>query len=179
MGENRVSFRRIGELDIQLVRSWRNSDHVRLQMINQDVISSDDQLAWFRTLQYSKSRHYLYSFGGMDIGVVNLKPLREETDFEAGIYCGQREFLGHPINISAALGFYDFEFGQNGFRRSRAVVLPSNEPALRLNKFLGYEAKGEDTKGVLTLELTSEAFFSRRTLFQRFLNHVDTSGLEA
>ena len=154
MQANVVSFRKIDEFDIQLVRSWRNSDHVRLQMINQDFISPEQQISWFKTLQKKEEHHFIYSHGVHDVGLVSISTLDSPGVFEAGIFCGRTDYLGNSINIAAAMGLYDYGFQTLGNRKAKVRVLRENSSALRLNNFLGFERINDWAGKVVELELT-------------------------
>lgn len=169
MQENVVTFRKIDEFDIQLVRSWRNSDHVRLQMINQDYISPEQQISWFKTLHEKGEHHFIYSQGIHDVGVVSLKTLDSPGVFEAGIFCGRTDYLGNPINIAAAMGLYDYGFQNLGNRRSRVRVLRENSSALRMNDFLGYERISEGDERVIELELTRDKYELNKNRLMRIV----------
>jgi RimJ/RimL family protein N-acetyltransferase len=43
----RIQLRPIEYEDIQLIRSWRNRDDIRRWFINSDVISEEEQIAWW------------------------------------------------------------------------------------------------------------------------------------
>ena len=82
--------------DIQLLRYWRNLDHVRQRMVFQEIIGRDQQREWFNELNNGKVNYFIYSLDDKDIGSVHLTTLdSHEKTFEAGIFCGDQNFLRH------------------------------------------------------------------------------------
>lgn len=153
-----IHLRKVTESDLQLMRSWRNSDHVRLNMLNQDLISPEQQLRWFTNSKISGEHHFIYTHGFHDVGVVSIKPSPVPRVFEAGIYCGRHDYLGSSINIAAALWLYDYGFQLPGDNRFKARVLRANTAALRMNESLGYELVGDYGEDTVELELTRAKF---------------------
>jgi hypothetical protein len=167
--KNIVSFRKIDEFDIQLVRFWRNSDHVRLQMIDQEYISPEQQISWFKTLDKKGEHHFIYSYGVHDVGVVSIKTLGSPGVFEAGIFCGRTDYLGNPINIAAAMGLHDYGFHTLGNRKSKVRVLRENSSALRMNNFLGFERTNNGDEKIIELELTRDKYELSKTKLIRVI----------
>jgi RimJ/RimL family protein N-acetyltransferase len=139
-------------------------------MINQDFISPEEQIDWFKTLHKKREHHFIYSHGIDDVGLVSIKTLDSPGFFEAGIFCGRTDYLGNAINIAAAIGLYDYGFEVLGHTRSRARVLRANSSALRMNKSLGYELISEDDEKVIELELTRENFELNKSKLLRFVD---------
>ena len=163
MLSDRPSFRSLEFSDIQLVRSWRNSDHIRLKMIDQRVISRSEQVAWFRGLSPVGVHYFIYSLGEVDVGMLSINQVDNSLEFEAGIFCGDKSFLGHWINLSAAFGLYDYAFSSLGMESAFAQVLVDNSAAVRLNSFLGYQTSSISAEGVLHLRLSREDYLKKRS----------------
>ena len=98
-----AELRAITVEDIQLLRYWRNLDHVRSQMINGDLIGKENQKKWFNDLDKNNTKYFIYSLNKKDVGNVNISKIDYKKTFEAGIFCGDLTFLDHWINI---LGLY-------------------------------------------------------------------------
>jgi RimJ/RimL family protein N-acetyltransferase len=143
-------------------------------MIDQRFISPATQIKWFESLKSSDEMHFVYHLGSEDIGVVNIKP-DSKREFIAGIYCGNPDYLGHPVNVSAAVALYNFAFSTLNFELSKAKVLETNSAALRLNLFLGYEISRTEA-GLCHLELRSEEFFTRSSVFGPFVSKAAIDG---
>lgn len=126
--------------DLQLVRYWRNLDHVRKRMVMKNLIGRDGQREWYDGIDSDTDHYFIYSLGTRDIGCVNLKSISvDERTFEGGIFCGDAQYLSHWVNIWACLRMYDYGFFELNLDTSYATILADNKAALNLNKSLGYE----------------------------------------
>ena len=67
-----AELRAITVEDIQLLRYWRNLDHVRSQMINGDLIGKENQKKWFNDLDKNNTKYFIYSLNKKDVGNVNI-----------------------------------------------------------------------------------------------------------
>lgn len=172
MAKEVVYFRRVTESDIQLVRFWRNSEHVRLNMLYQDLIHPDQQVSWFKTAQINGEHHFIFSHGVHDVGMVSIKASDTPSIYEAGIFCGRADYLGSSINVAAAMGLYDYGFRLPGNNRFRARVLRTNTAALRMNESLGYERVVEHDEEVVELELTQANYEASKAKLSRFVPWV-------
>jgi RimJ/RimL family protein N-acetyltransferase len=122
-----LRFREITNDDLQLLRYWRNLSHVREGMATQNLISVEGQRRWFQTLDMKTNRHYVYGLGENDIGSANITRINlTEGNFEAGIYCGNENFLKHWVNICACLYIYDVAFDLLGLSQANAIILDNN-----------------------------------------------------
>ena len=63
-----ASMRAIDFDDIQLLRYWRNLDHVNQRMVIQDYIGRDGQRKWFAQLNSETVKYFIFSLGVKDIG---------------------------------------------------------------------------------------------------------------
>lgn len=135
----KLEFRIAENDDLQLIRFWRNSDHVRNNMVFRGLVARDEQRIWFSSLQSDISRYYIYGLGNHDVGVVSMTNIsREQKSFEAGIFCGDINYIGHWINVWAYVHLYDIAFEELGLFVSFATILNKNDSAISLNKGLGY-----------------------------------------
>lgn len=153
-----LSVRPLGEEDLNQVLIWRNSDHVRNEMLSQAVISEADHLNWWAQTRETLEEHFIYTYVGEDVGLLSMKPRVEERTFEAGIYCGEQKFLGHFINFSALVWLYDYAFLRKGMFSAYSQVRAENLRALRLNTFLGFIKHSEDTPGIFLLKLEKATY---------------------
>jgi RimJ/RimL family protein N-acetyltransferase len=132
-------------------------------MVDQRIISYEDQQSWFRSLSPVASRYFIYSSNGIDVGSTYLTQIDLQNRIcSAGIFCGNRDFLGHGVNVSALLWLYLHSFEDLGLARVSATVDRSNHRALRLNYAFGFETVGRDNAEYLQLELVASKFAQRR-----------------
>jgi RimJ/RimL family protein N-acetyltransferase len=167
---NKASLRSIEFDDIQLLRYWRNLDHVRSLMVMTNYIAKDDQRKWFERLNFDSVKYYIFSLDMKDIGCVNLTKINlSEKTFEGGVFCGDANFLNHWINIWACIKIYNYGFFELNLETSFATVLKNNKPALNLNKSLGYKFIDDSNHNIARLILSRNDYVKSTEKIQRYL----------
>ena len=134
-----VNLREAQDLDKLKIYNWRNLDHVRLLMREPDLISMEDHLQWFKSIDQKKNILLIYGFNQKDIGVISIRDIND-LNYEAnlGAYVGDIDFLGSPYNVLAILLAYNYCFEKLKINKIRTSIHKSNKSALRLNKTLGF-----------------------------------------
>ncbi len=131
--------------DIELVRMWRNSKHVRSNMIYTKIISSQQQLSWFEGLN-SNQHYYIITTKDIKIGLIDVKNIDWQLKTgEAGIFIGDLQYTESPIALNAILALMDHYFIELELTSLKAKVLKKNTTALFMNQKLGYQITHEDT----------------------------------
>ena len=100
-----ITLERLKEADIELVRQWRNSDPVRLNMAYREIISPEQQLQWFRSVDNLENNYLLIYYKGEKIGLLNDKNVDwEARTSESGLFLGRTEFYSTfvPYQIGRA-----------------------------------------------------------------------------
>lgn len=134
-----ITLTPVSEKNKELVRLWRNAEHVRTGMIHQEMISKKEHEQWFDRLNPEKDLYFIFSSGSEDMGVVNLKNIDvENKTAEAGIFTGNKEYLDTPQPVYTVLALMDLAFFYLGMETLFATILHSNENAVKFNHALGY-----------------------------------------
>lgn len=165
------AFLRTIELDdIQLLRYWRNLDHVRNRMVMTNYIERNVQRKWFEGLNNNLVRYFIFSLDSKDIGCVNLTKINfHEKTFEGGIFCGDPSYLSHWVNIWACVSLYNHAFFELDLEKSYATILKDNRPALSLNKSLGYKFIEDAQENIGRFVLTRDEYILASKKIQRYL----------
>jgi RimJ/RimL family protein N-acetyltransferase len=123
--------------DLELVRFWRNSDHIKKYALNQKEISADDQKKWFEKLKYSEDEYFIISIKDEKCGLIwyNLDHDRVITGFY--IYKQERQNSLTPFKIVTI--FHNYLFNEKKFDQIFCKIQPDNTRAIRFNLSLGYE----------------------------------------
>lgn len=158
-----IQVRRLGFDDLQLLRYWRNKDHVREWMVDQRRIGYLEQQHWFNSLSDTSDHYFVYSFEHTDIGSVNLTHVDIPSgSFSAGIFCGNSEFLRHKANVCALIWLYSYAFEKLKLNEALATVNVRNTSARRLNLAIGFTPHEVSSKGFDLLKLTRSEFLTRK-----------------
>lgn len=167
---SKASLRTVEYDDIQLLRYWRNLDHVRSRMVMTNYIERDGQRRWFEGLNVDSVRYYIFSLDMKDVGCVNLNKINvTERTFEGGIFCGDITFLNHWINVWAAIKIYNYAFFELNLDTSFATILKDNAPALKLNESLGYKFIEDINQNTGRFILTRQDYVKSSEKIQRYL----------
>lgn len=168
-------LREVKSTDLEQLRVWRNRDDIRLNMLDQRVISSQMQQAWYNKIQEAKDQlNLVISYQGNAIGAANLKTTADNLnneDLEPGFYIGDESLRGSMLAFAPAILLNDLAFERFNARGLYAQVLITNKAALKFNKLLGYMVENEDNSWVsmkLTKDAHERASAGMRKILQRW-----------
>lgn len=164
-----VELRSLSIEELDLVRSWRNSEEVSQHMFFQYKISEVDQLKWFKRLN-KESIYLTIHFNDEKLGLINIKNINwVEISGEAGIFVGLEKYKGSIVPTYAIYCLMDAAFTNLGFNKLFATIKKSNLNAIKLNQELGYKLIHEDESAV-KMHITREEYEiqkSRNTYIQK------------
>lgn len=166
-----IKLKRLGKDNIEQVRLWRNSESVKKWMEFQEEISQEAQLKWFNNLDQRIQFYYIIEYKGKDIGLVNIKNIKNSSG-EGGIFIAEQEYLNGTAGLEAILAMYDYGFNVLNLNCITAHILESNTRAIRFNRSLGFK-KLEDQEGVKNQKWAVERddYFSATKKLKSFLSH--------
>jgi RimJ/RimL family protein N-acetyltransferase len=127
------------ETDLEMVRLWRNADHVRTYMEYQTHITPEMQNNWFSALDKTTNLYFVISKDSEKIGVINLKDIhREKKTAEAGIFIGNSNFLNTMVPVLAVISLMDLAFQVLGIKELKAKIQDGNKKVILFNESIGY-----------------------------------------
>lgn len=126
--------------DIELVRIWRNSDHVKENMKYRDYIDSSMQTKWFDELNRKNNFYFIIREKDVKIGLINLKEIDwEQGTAESGIFIGEKEYLNTPVPLLATVSIMEFAFDELQLKILKAKIAVTNLRAILYNEGIGYK----------------------------------------
>ncbi len=135
-----IVLKSLAEDDLEMVKDWRNADHVRLNMKYQELITSEMQQTWFKQLNKKLNHYFIISKDYVPIGIVNLKGINFETlEAEAGIFIGDEQHLNTLTPILATITIMEFAFNELKLKTLKAQIASSNVKAILFNESIGYK----------------------------------------
>jgi RimJ/RimL family protein N-acetyltransferase len=167
---NGLVIERLKERDIELVRQWRNSDNIRKNMIYREIITPEQQLKWFRSINNFNNFYFIVEYKGRKVGLVDIKDINwEERSGEAGVFMMERDLSAALIPMAGALSMSELVVDVFGFKKLYAKVLKNNKTMQKLNGLFGYkkvEEEGNDDKEYDKFYITPESYnkYSRKWL---------------
>jgi UDP-2,4-diacetamido-2,4,6-trideoxy-beta-L-altropyranose hydrolase len=124
--------------DLELVRSWRNSPHVRAHMFTSQIIAGAEHKAWFEDREGDSTvRQLVFESAGRPLGFVGLSSIVSGEACNWGFYIGES---CRPHGTATELGTLalDYAFRSLGVRVVRAEVLESNRASRQYHASLGF-----------------------------------------
>lgn len=162
-----VVLREVAESDIEMIRQWRNDPNVSQYMLSQNIISPEQQLAWFKKIQRDKSQqHFVIHYKSLPIGVANIRAcfqdevLSNARAIEPGLYIANDKYRNNILAFSPTLLLNDYCFDQLACQTLKAVVKADNKAALNYNAKLGYqiEKTSENHADLLNITLNKDDY---------------------
>jgi RimJ/RimL family protein N-acetyltransferase len=155
-----IILERLKEEDIELVRHWRNSDPVRLNMNYREIINPEQQLEWFHSINNQQFHYVIIHYKGEKIGLLNDKNIDWDTlTSETGIFIGRPELFNTSVSYLVSVAGIETMFNFLGWNKQYAHILRSNTNAVGYNLQLGYKlCKGQENADHQLYELTRDSF---------------------
>jgi RimJ/RimL family protein N-acetyltransferase len=155
-----IILERLKEEDIELVRQWRNSDPVRLNMKYRELITPGQQKQWFNSINNLQVNYFMIYYQGEKIGLLNDKNIDwESRTSESGIFLGRTEYYNTFVPYLVSVAGIESSFSLTGWNKQYAHILRSNTNAIRFNLQLGYQlCEGEEENDHQWYEMTRMSF---------------------
>jgi RimJ/RimL family protein N-acetyltransferase len=155
-----IILERLKAEDIELVRHWRNSDAVRLNMKYQAIITREQQQQWFDSINNHQFNYLMIHYRGEKIGLLNDKNIDwVSRTSESGIFLGKTEFYNTSVPYLVSVAGIETTFYLLGWKKQFAHMLRSNAQAIRFNLELGYQlCEGQEGVDHQQYEMTRESF---------------------
>ena len=155
-----ITLERLKEEDIELVREWRNSDPVRLNMKYQNIITQEQQKLWFYSINNLQFNYLMIHYNGEKIGLLNDKNIDWESHTsESGIFLGRTEYYNTFVPYLVSVAGIETTFYLLGWKKQYAHILHSNINAIGFNLQLGYQlCEIQEDSDHHWYEMTRESF---------------------
>ena len=138
--------------DIQeLVRLWRNSDHVRKNMLSLDFISKQQHADWLVFLKRHPERQILRVafYQEIPFGIITLKDMDARASrSDWGMYIGDKNFLSKGFARPMLFDLLTWAFEKKNFKRLFTSVLGDNTKAIALYLDFGFHLEGRFEKHI-------------------------------
>lgn len=129
--------------DLPVVWKWRNAEHIRTHMYNNQFIPWEDHVAWFEREQSKPSSvSKVLIHQDRPLGVVRFTNIDHENETcKWGFYIGEKDGPKGSGTIMGILAL-DFIFETYPIRKVCAEVLDFNMVSLRYHEKLGFKQEG-------------------------------------
>jgi len=164
------------------VRQWRNSAHVRVNMIVTELITEKQHANWLLSLAERPPKQIVrVAFEGEEpFGVITLKDIdRRSSRSDWGMSIGNTRFLGRGLAKIMLLDLLAWAFEEEGLQRLYTSVLSDNAKAVALYLEYGFHIEGRferhirresgEMVDVYWLAMFAETWREKKELLRSFL----------
>jgi UDP-4-amino-4,6-dideoxy-N-acetyl-beta-L-altrosamine N-acetyltransferase len=170
ISEYGINLQKIDKSNLEMIRSWRNSEFVKKYMVFQDQITSEMQQKWFHNIDNVNNYYFLIIQDHEAIGLANIKDINYDLKTgESGIFMKSEDYTNSDSGVKATLALLDFAFIELNLARLYQTITKANKAAQNFNKHLGVTiTKIQD--GVSHGYLDKETYLLRNDKIRNFLN---------
>jgi UDP-4-amino-4,6-dideoxy-N-acetyl-beta-L-altrosamine N-acetyltransferase len=149
-----ISYSNLLDAPLELqerVRLWRNSDHVRSNMLSPEIITEDQHRRWITSLAEFPERQIVrVAFEGDEpFGIITLKDIdRRSSRSDWGMYIGETGFLGRGFARFMLFDLVAWAFEEETLQRLYTSVLGDNAKAVSLYLEYGFHFEGRFEKHI-------------------------------
>ena len=168
-----IRLRSLNTPDLEMVREARNSDYIRSRMMYQNIISPEQQLQWYRSLDPAGDVFMIIEYGGKPRGMINVKNIDYKNDSsESGVFFWDKEVLQSFVPVMTSWLAAESGYLLLGGQQTLIHVLKNNKTAIEFNQSQGYKIIQDD--GEIVLMRQSRNSFSQATLPDR-MKYIGTN----
>jgi len=134
--------------EINLILEWRNKDRIRINMINDHIITVDEHKKWIKSINNDNSKLYLIAYDKIKpkkaIGLACIMDINYDLlNCTWGFYIGEDDYLGkgHAVEMEYLILKHIFE--DMNMHRLFCFVLDFNKPVISFHKKFGFIEEGK------------------------------------
>jgi len=174
-----IILERLRKEDIEIVRQWRNSDAVRLNMNYQEIITPEQQQRWFDSINNLRFNYFMIHYQGEKIGLLNDKNIDwDNRTSESGIFLGVTEYYNTFVPYLVSVAGIETLFQCLGWNKQYAYVLRSNQDAIKYNLELGYQlCEGQEGIEHQRYEMTWESFTQTAGKIRKMIRSISGNNI--
>lgn len=162
-------LRPISYEDLEVILHWRNSDKVRLNMMNQKLITKQEHHNWFEKVVNSDSLEALmYTEKDSNLGIISFTEIHNR-EYEWGFYTSPESPIGVGTRMCNEGLTYGFE--HLDARVIFGNVISYNKKSIDFHLKLGFTKKSVDEDaferdnklyGIFNFEFTRESWINKK-----------------
>lgn len=163
-----VQLQSITPDDLEIVRRWRNMPHVVQHMQYREEITIEQQQKWFLELPKDQNLYFKIVLNEQPIGLIHLKDIHwQNKTAEAGIFMGEKEYMGTITPMISILVLMKTAFGGLGLQTLYAKISKKNINSIHFNQQFGYVFLEEIDEEFERYVCTKSSFYSPNSSISR------------
>jgi len=141
-----ITLQRVTIEDLELIRSWRNSDQIRQNMIFREEITPEMQIKWFESINNYNNFFYIIEYDNKKIGLIDNKNTNWEAgQTHSGLFIYDSAYWDTYIPVGASLILMQIGYCLLQMKETRIKVLKNNQKAIIYNQQLGFNIIDNNT----------------------------------
>ena len=126
--------------DLELVRTWRNSEAVAQYMYTDAPVSVEQQQAWFARISTDVTKEYwLIMHQGRPVGVANLYAINAGArSCYWAFYLGDENLRGSGLGAKVELAVLAYVFDERKLNKLLCEVFVSNDKVIAMHEKFGF-----------------------------------------
>jgi RimJ/RimL family protein N-acetyltransferase len=137
-------LREITEKDLPKLLTWRNKEHVLINMEHQAIISPEEHAKWYQMIRKEGVYYFIIETHlEKPVGTIYFSSITEDQGAECGLYIGEEDYLGTGITLEASKLLIDYAFNIKKLHYLFAKVKKSNAAIISYNESLGFKIAKE------------------------------------
>lgn len=128
--------------DAKLILEWRNTDAVRLNMYNHEIISLNSHMNWFNSMLTNEScRYFIYERNGRPLGVLSFSDIdRKNKKAFWAFYSGATDVRGIGSEMEQLA--LEYAFNELDLNKLCCEVLDFNTSVINFHRKFGFKVEG-------------------------------------
>ena len=137
-----IRLDRLAEKDCEMVRQWRNAEHIRQHMFYRETITPEAQRNWFNALRCDVDFYFVIS-AEKPIGLIHVKDIQNGIG-NAGLFIHDQSYWGSPFSVLASMTLLTAFFSRNDIHTMVSSIRPENKVSKEYNEKLGFRSIAVD-----------------------------------
>lgn len=165
-----LTLKRLSEEDLELLRTWRNSEQVNRYMEFREYITPERHREWFNSINTPDNFYYIIIYKGEKIGMINEKGFERfgNKTSESGLFLSSDKYKNTFVPVLASLTLLEMNFLFLGGKDSYIKILKGNSSSISYNTQLGYTlCNGQEDINNQKYILTRESFLKKTLKVRR------------
>ncbi len=137
--------------DIELVRTWRNSEEVSKYMYTSNKISEEEQKNWFEKVKNDKTCEYwIIEYDGKKLGLASIYAISKVFDSCTwAFYLGDTSIRGAGIGSKVEYNVLKYVFETLKLNKLNCTVFPTNDSVIKMHEGFGFRREAYFRQHVL------------------------------
>lgn len=134
----------IQESDLEMIRSWRNSEEVSRYMYTDNIITEEEQLKWFKKIQADPTcRYWIIVYEGEKVGIASVNEIDvSRSNCSWTFYLKAQAVRGAGIGSKVEYHILSYVFDTLKLNKLRGEVFEFNDKVIKLHERFGFRREG-------------------------------------